>query len=239
MKKYEYELLNDDVNTVLNELADEYKELLITNIVKEKQYTNLEEVNIRDVINEDNMIKNIMLEKKIQRKKERLLRITISMGLVYSIIGVSMYLFMNTDFIDDMNNKMPIIVVLIGLFASAFGLLMKELPVRLFSVAKAEERRSNEISNGFDLIEKWNEIEGLLYSINNLESIDKVYIPIGKLISHTISDGIINEEDKKQIKNILKTRNSLVHHTENKLSYDEIRNSLKEADYIIEKLKKY
>lgn len=237
MSNYRYEDFDEGKKVVLNELTDEYKQLLINNIMDENNYNTLQSINIRDIINMDNRLKNIMLKKKSQRKKDKITKLMLYMGILYSVIGILFYFTTSRKIILDTNEEIAVIITVAGLLVIMISFLYKDLSLSNLRNAKADSRNERTFVDSFEIVQKWSEIEGIAYKITKYDSMENKYVPLRKVIDEMTTKNFITEDDKQKIKGILSVRNSVVHNRENKMTNNDTLKKMTEADEIIEKLK--
>lgn len=88
----------------------------------------------------------------------------------------------------------------------------------------------------YEVINKWKEIEALVHELTPEEDT----LSLSSMMSNLKDAQIISEQDIEIIKQLLNTRNQIVHGQDNKynLSQTELRTILLQADKIISKMKK-
>ncbi|NRT75134.1 hypothetical protein [Clostridium beijerinckii] len=236
MSKYKNTFLDEEINKVLDGLAVEYKELLIEYIMDENRYRSLENISIRDIVDADNGIKKIMTEKKSQRRIDKYLKMTLSVGLMYSIIGIFLYIITSTNLMLDNNTRLSMTITMVGLLVVAITLLFKEFPFKTRLLFRRDRENEKQFVDKYEIIEKWNEIEKLSYELTHNDLQENNYVPIGRVISKMVVDGIITEEDRQIMKGILNIRNSIVHPNKNEILGSDLIEGIRAAEKIINKL---
>jgi hypothetical protein len=228
--------MDEKVNNILNELAEEYKELLIKNIIEEKNYTNFESIDIRDIINADNQIKQNMINGRVRRRDQRFYSLITLTGASYGILGLWVYFYNAFGVSLNGPQNIGLGIAMIGFSIAVIGYLLKDLCL-IFIKKNYRVLRPN-LYNNFEIVEKWNEIEKLAYKITNSDSQDSEYLPLHKVLDKLRKSDLLSENDKIKIKDILESRNASVHHSDKEISYNRLQENINNAKEIIEKLNK-
>ena len=83
-----YLIENQNLKNVLEELSEEYKDLLIKKTLEKHQCSNLEDVSISEVVQLDTTTKRYLLRSRKQEKNVKMLNILSIMGLFYSLLSI-------------------------------------------------------------------------------------------------------------------------------------------------------
>lgn len=235
MNRYEYERIDKNTKNILEELAEEYKLLLIKRVMEE-QLKSIEEVNYRDVILMDEEIKQNLYKTK-EKKKERLLKLTILTGLLYAVFGFGFYFIQNTIFtISDFREQVGLLIGVVGLSLSVMAYFFQTFKKDVFITKRLDYNSS--YLNEFSIVKKWTEIESMAYKIiQNKENENNTNMPISKVFDKLFTYGVIDENDKEELKYVLNMRNKVVHHSLEQNSDLDIKKGIEKADEIISKLK--
>lgn len=235
MNRYEYERIEKNTKNILEELAEEYKLLLIKRVMEE-QLKSIEEVNYRDVILMDEEIKQNLYKTK-EKKKERLLKLTILTGLLYAVFGFGFYFIQNTIFtISDFREQVGLLIGVVGLSLSVMAYFFQTFKKDVFITKRLDYNSS--YLNEFSIVKKWTEIESMAYKIiQNKENENNTNMPISKVFDKLFTYGVIDENDKEELKYVLNMRNKVVHHSLEQNSDLDIKKGIEKADEIISKLK--
>ena len=95
MRNLNYEHLDENTKNLLNSLAEEYKELLLRQIIERNNYKSVEVVSVREIINLDNSIKQNMIKTSIQNRKMLLKKLFTLTGIAYGVIGLLVFFYFN------------------------------------------------------------------------------------------------------------------------------------------------
>ena len=226
---------NDKIEKYLDELSEEYKELLFNALISRSK--SLDDISVSELLRLDNEIKKPLLSDYQRQQKRRKLFITA--GVTYIIAGFCMffiYSLMTSDFILSTDRIIPLMsltISLVGLCVTAFSFV---LPSTKIDAYRALEHSKNETSKliAYSVITQWRELEGI---VNDLAESNNVSTP-RSIIEYLLSNNLIDKEECNILKDFLKLRNSIVHSSDVKYSTEEIKNALNNISQIIEKLKK-
>lgn len=226
---------NDKIEKYLDELAEEYKELLFTALIS--RTPNLDDLSVSELLRLDNEIKKPLLVnyQKQQRRKKMLL----VMGLTYMFLGfftIIIFKLIKSNFIygtDDVITLMSLVISFIGFVISIFSVA---LPNTFFSTSKYIEKKSSESLplKEYEVITKWRELEGI---VNDISINANVQTP-RSVIQFLTENKFIDNDENTLLRNFLKIRNNIVHSTDTTYSVEEITSMLCEVDKVIAKIKK-
>ena len=221
---------NEKIDNYLNELSEEYKELLFKSLLN--QSSSFDNLNVSDLLRIDNEIKKPLLmdHQKNQRKKQMLL----GTGMLYMLIGFIVYVFSNT-YLGNLD-----VITLITLTIWFFGFLMTIyafLPLNMFARKMyANNRRENQDVSllSYEIVTKWRKLESIANDLN----IDKHKILSYSIMQFFLNNRYITDEEAKELKNFLKLRNEIVHASATTYTLDELTNAISTVNSIINKLEK-
>ena len=116
-----------------------------------------------------------------------------------------------------------------GMIVSFLSLVMKSV------LNNSPSKKNNSTLLLYETINKWKEIEALIYQLNP----DSEKMSLRTMINNLLQNKIISQEDNDTILKLLKTRNKIVHATtEITLSQDELRELINNSNGVIKRLKK-
>lgn len=226
---------NDKIEKYLDELAEEYKELLFTALIS--RTPNLDDLSVSELLRLDNEIKKPLLVnyQKQQRRKKMLL----VMGLTYMFLGfftIIIFKLIKSNFIygtDDVITLMSLVISFMGFVISIFSVA---LPNTFFSTSKYIEKKYSESLplKEYEVITKWRELEGI---VNDISINANVQTP-RSVIQFLTENKFIDNDENTLLRNFLKIRNNIVHSTDTTYSVEEITSMLCEVDKVIAKIKK-
>lgn len=231
-----YRELSASTKLIADELAEEYKEILILKAMDDNGYRNLEELIPRDLVIADEKIKRFYTNKNY--KKERLIKLLRLFGLVYAFLGVCMYFYLNIDITSEPLKLGSMLIgtsgILIFLVTYIYDYYRNNLRME-----KQENQIKQRYLNEYDIIRKWAEIEMLAYKIiqKSNDGQNTNNIPISRLINELVSLNVLDETDRDDYKYVLNLRNNIAHPSMEGNSQMNITEGLYKADQIINKLK--
>ncbi|WP_405131672.1 hypothetical protein MHB43_08045 [Paenibacillus sp. FSL H8-0317] len=235
MLSNKYDELSASSKIIIDELTEEYKEILILRALEENGYKNLEELQPRDIVIVDEKIKQY--QSRNNNKKERMIKLLRILGLVYAFLGVCMYFYLN---IDISNEPLQMGSMLVGTSGVLIFLVtyLYEYYRNNLRVNKREYRMKQQYFVEYEIIRKWAEIEMLAYKLIEKNNVgENNNIPISKLINELISSNVLDDIDKDDFRYVLNLRNNIAHPSMEGNSQLNIKEGLYKADKIISKLK--
>ena len=227
-----YNISDNRLKAIIDELGEEYKDLLIEYVLDDTNEIDTDQINLSELIRLDVSTKsNLRNSKKVRR--QTLLHSTISLfGITYALLGF--VFMMASEFINSIryNSTMMISIVLIfmGLFVTLFSLLFKSM----MKVRSQYSMRQQQNISRYEIINKWKEIEALMCELTPKHG----NYSLSSMIRNLKDTRIISEQDIDVINNILNIRNRIVHNQDFASTQVELRKLLSEADKIIYKMKK-
>jgi hypothetical protein len=232
--KLKYSISDYKLKVIIDELGEEYKDLLIEQALNEMNEIDADHINPSDLIRLDVTTKSNL---RIDRKSQRLSRMStlISLlGVIYALFGLMLMMWSELKDTIRYNNIMMISIVLIflGLFVAIFSLLFKYMN----RMRPHYYKNKRFTISSYEIINKWKEIEAL---INQLTP-EKEQLSLSSMVSNLEETKIISKEDTIVINKLLRVRNQIVH-KQNKdidLPQNELRSILIQIDEVISKMKK-
>lgn len=229
-----YNITDQNLKIIINELGEEYKDLLVERILDDMNEIDADLINPSDLIRLDVSIKsNLRADKKMQRL-DRLYSMISLMGTIYALFGLMLMMWsqVRESIQYDTMTMISFLLLFIGLFLAIFTLLYKNI----LKIRPQYYRRTNHSISPYEIINKWKEIEALVHELTPDES----KLSLSSMMKNLRDTKIISEQDVETITRLLSTRNQIAHSIGNKcsLSQAELRTLLLEADKTIEKMKK-
>ena len=228
-----YQLTNKNLIQVLNDLGEEYKDLLLETTLRKNNEIDINNVSISELRKIDFEIKD-RLKKQTKKSNSMNISFLISLlGMVYSMCGLlflvlSIYdkSFENTEL-----SNYAILFVVSGIIIALLSSATRKLTNTILKKAKSKNISNYEIQ----IINKWNTIEELVYQLSpqhkNL-SLKSIFNQLEQL-------NILSKEELKTLNNLIYHRNIVVHDRFKSIDDSEqITQLLKDVQKIIDKLSK-
>lgn len=229
-----YDIDNQKINDMLDELGEEYKNLLIEKALSQHEEYDVDQINLSTLIRLDEKAKESLLANERNDRRNRMLSIFSIIGLIYTLFGLILlfyYQFGGSYRFDPMT-RISFLTIIMGLFTSLLSILMKSIPY-------SSHYRSKNTSEYFNykIINTWKQIEGLLVQLTPVEE----NMSLSKMISNLMDLKLLSSSDASTIKKILSLRNQVVHSNdiEKKYTTSEIQVLLRDSYNIIKKLEKF
>jgi ABC-type transport system involved in cytochrome bd biosynthesis fused ATPase/permease subunit len=234
VSRLKYNISDYKLKVIIDELGEEYKDLLIEQVLNDMNEIDADQINPSDLIRLDVTTKSNL---RIDRKSQRLNRMStlISLlGVIYALFGLMLMMWSELKDTIRYNNIMMISIVLIflGLFVAIFSLLFKYM----HRIRPHNYKNKRFTISSYEIINKWKEIEAL---INQLTP-EKEQLSLSSMVSNLEETKIISKEDTIVINDLLRVRNQIVHN-QNKdfnLPQNELRSIFIQIDEVISKMKK-
>ncbi len=229
-----YNISDYKLKIIVDELGEEYKDLLIECILGDMHENDADLINPSDLIRLDVTIKsNLRIDRKVQRKNRMLSMISL-LGIIYALFGLILMMWgeVRDTIRYDSIMMMSFVLIFLGLFVALFSLIFKNMG-RIRS--QCYRGQSHAISP-YEVVNKWKEIEALVHELTP----EKDTLSLSSMVKKLKDTQIISERDVEVINQLLNSRNQIVHGQDNKynLSQAELRSILLQADKIISKMKK-
>lgn len=229
-----YNISDYKLKVIVDELGEEYKDLLIERILGDMHENDADLINPSDLIRLDVATKsNLRIDKKVQRQNRMLSMISL-LGIVYALLGLMLMMWSEVrDTVRyDSIMMMSFVLIFLGLFVALFSLLFKNMG----RLRPQYYRGQSHTISPYEVINKWKEIEALIHELTPEEDT----LSLSSMVSNLKDTQIISEQDIKIMNQLLNIRNQILHGQDNKhnLSQEELRSILLQADKIISKMKK-
>lgn len=228
-----YYITNQKFKLLLNELGEEYKDMLIEKMLREYQAIDIDSLPISELLRLDTSIKEHLVQNRQMEKRKRIYSMFASMGLMYTFLGIFLLFFQEIKYslMEEPMNMLALILIMIGLLISVYGILLKYLDVKRKSYISIKSNTNN----GFECISLWKELEGLMMQL----SPDNVPPSPSRLIQYLLENDFISSKEEDSIRDLLKLRNEAVHSTsssKHELTKEEYSSLIKNVRDIISKL---
>lgn len=226
---------NDKIERYLDELANEYKELLFNTLVDHSK--SIDDISVSELLRIDNEIKKPLIEDYQRQQRKR--KILLLYGLVYMMFGFFMLIFYyalksNIFFsTDGILLLLSVVVGGMGLFISIFSMIMPIASKKTIKNTNLSQTESLKLLS-YEVVNKWRELEGL---VNDLAENTDV-ASSRSVIDYLYSNGFIDKEESMTLIEFLKMRNSIVHSSNETFVSDDIKYMLEKISNILKKLKK-
>ena len=218
-----YYISSSKLRLVINELGEEYKDLLIEKMLDDYQTTDIDSLPISQLLKQN---------KQFERKKYLYKMLSI-LGLCYSILGAFLLFFqeLESSFPSEPMNILALFFIMIGLFIYFYGLIFKNTTSKTISY----HPKKNDSQNSYELVSLWKELEGLMIQL----SPDNISSSPSKLIQYLLENNFISSQDADSIRVLLRLRNKIIHRTtfpNVEITYKEYSSLIKNIRNIITKL---
>lgn len=228
-----YYISSKKLQLVINELGEEYKDLLIEKMLNDYQTTDIDSLPVSELLKLDVSIKEKLVQNKQFEKRKRFYNLLASLGLVYSIFGIFLLFFQELErsLSNEPMNMLALSFIMIGLFVSFYGLMFKNITLK----RRSYHSTKNDSQNGYELVSLWKELEGLMIQL----SPDNTPSSPSRLIQYLLENNFISSKDEDSIRTLLKLRNETVHSTTSpklELTHEEYSSLIKNIRNIIAKL---
>ena len=225
-----YNISDHKLKVIVDELGEEYKDLLIERVLDDMHEMDADLINPSDLIRLDVATKaNLRTDRKTQRQN-RMLSMISMLGILYAFFGLM--LMMWSEFRDIARYDSFMMMSFVGVFIAMFSMLFKNM----IKIKPHNYRKESHKISSYEIINKWKEIEAL---INELTP-DGENLSLSSMVAVLKDIKIISEQDVELIDKLLSVRNQILHGNDNehKMSQSELRSILIQADNVIVKMKK-
>jgi ABC-type transport system involved in multi-copper enzyme maturation permease subunit len=230
-----YRVNDDRIKNIVDELGEEYKDLLIRVVLEENNEVDVENLPISDLIKTDIQIKERLKSQNRQRRNDRLVNVIGIVGILYVLLGFMMFAFFQLEksIYDDPGMMISIVLAFVGFFIAVISIMMKYIIRGKENPSKKMQEKDYQM----EIIDKWKIIEGLICQLVP----EKENMSLPSAIKYLYEEKMLSEEQLVIIDKLRMARNSIVHnHTSNNfvLSQQGIKELLTEAKNIIISLNK-
>lgn len=225
-------LPNDKITKYLDELSDEYKNLLYKALVARTKP--LDDLSVSELLRIDSEIKKPLLTdyKNRQRRDYTLFRL----GILYMILGVFIFLLSKVFWKND-HNGIGHIYSLISCIVAFIGFIfvLYSFATQIFGVGTSKYNASSEEYSKvleYEIVMKWRELEGIVEDISITSQINTS----NSVIKFLAENHFIDNNEFNILREFLKMRNNIVYATDIKYTTEELKRMLGEINHIINKL---
>lgn len=229
-----YNIVDNKLKVIVDELGEEYKDLLIEYMLDDMNEAEIDLINPMDLICLDVEVKsNLRMNKRNQQKNKMFSMISI-LGIAYASLGVALMLWreIQKSIQYDMMTMMSYILIFIGLSVSLYSLMFKNI----LNLKEKNYKGKKQSIYSYEIVDKWKEIETLIRELTPGDDM----ISLSTMIENLRMNKIISGKDVEIIKQLLNIRNKIVHINGygNTLSEKQKRDNLLQANKVITKLRK-
>lgn len=223
-----YNKLTDSARIGLSEITED-----ITNNILEQAFeisltseAEGKEISLNDIMEAKRKLFSKRIE-ETQAKQKKWYYTLIMAGALYAIFGVLYYLYSNKEF--DLFSNLGLIIAIIGVMVSFFAMFISQ-----FTLKRTNIYIENQIPD-FEIIKKWQLIEKLSSEIMLKEGNSESKSYSISYILFFLSEKINDKTKLKDLQELLKARNEIVHKGI-KLSRWEKKELIEKADSIIKEI---
>ena len=228
-----YKLSNEKIKMIVEELGEEYKDLIITKALLESNKIDVDDIVASELVRVDVKIKSSFEIDEKEYRRRRVNALFSFVGILYAIMGLFLLMYKELDslMIDNPTTMIAILSIFIGVFISMSSILFKLYPKRKYT-----NRYNNSKAYLYEIISKWKELEALIVQLTPEEK----QSTLKEMINYLLETNIIDSNDKEQIMEILNFRNRIVHYPEENIDFsmERVKNILRKTDDVIHKLMK-
>lgn len=229
-----YNISDYKMKVIIDELGEEYKDLLIEHILDDMYEIDADLINPSDLIRLDVTTKSYLRTSKKIQQQNRMLSMISLLGITYALLGLLLMLWSELRESVQLNSAMTVafVLIFIGLFVTLFSLLFKNV----IKIRPQFYMKQNYRISSYEVINKWKEIEALMQELTPRENV----LSLSSMMENLKDTKIISEQDIEIINKLLGIRNQIVHgqNCERNISQVELRNILVQSDKIISRMKK-
>lgn len=228
-----YVLQNQKIANIINELGEEYKNLLLDNVVKNSNEIDPDYINISKLIQKDIEIKAILRENRRVNRLNRMLNIMSAISLLYVAVGLILMLWLEAKDKISLNPilSFSFIIMMVGATGAILALTFKQFSQYIALKAEAKS------GSPYALLNKWKEVEGCILELRKFD-VDKKSNVV--TLENLRKDKILSADELENLQKLLKLRNKIVHEDISKLdiSNEDAVAMIKETDKTLQKLYK-
>ena len=213
------------IESFLDALGDEYKTLLLEELIEESD--SLDTLSISKLVSIDADIKRYVKQKR-ENKKYRRLQLW---GMLYLCMGLFL-IFMSEIFANfrDLQYLAPEgLIQIMALVLCLVGAMVSISPI-LFKSKKNPNNLNNQRKLiEYEVITTWRELEAICTDL----SLKSKTVSNRSVIQLLSQEQLVSEEEEKELVSFLKIRNAIIHSSNNKPTDIEMRDSTKKVVKII------
>lgn len=197
---------------------------------------NVQEIALRDILEAigQKEYKKTQIKKSDYRRKRMTMLLAMS-GVLYSLIGILMYLYQNSKF--DIKDDLGLILAAVGILVTFMAFFYNQLyMLKGKRDIERGEKDSYSSESDFSIVERWTVIEKLTRDIIEKESNEKPK-SFNQILDYLRNDKSFSEKDHLELRELLMLRNKILHESIN-ISNSKRKEYLNTADNLISKLEK-
>ena len=230
-----YNISDKKLKIMLDELGEEYKELLIERVLEDTDETDADQITLSELMQLDLTLKLNIRKSKRERRQNLMLAMVSVIGVIYSVFGLMLMMWSEFRYAieNDSTMLMAIALICVGVITMLVSLLYKVMSKMRSKPYRV--RRRNIFS--YEVINKWKEVEALVHELTP----EKDSLSFSSMMKNLKDTNIISEEDVRVIHQLLSLRNKIVHSDDEDLkALDnvQIRSIFTQTDTVIAKLKR-
>lgn len=214
----------------LDELGDEYK-ILLYRALKSRSNP-LDDLSVSELLRLDNEIKRPLLED--YKKRNKYVRIFLLTGYMYMFVGIlsiGVILYLGIDYEYRRTYiLMSSLITVIGLFMALYAITYRIIGINHISSKSVYGAQKNQLE--YEVVSMWRELEAVVKDL----SIDAGTNTPRSTLDYLYEKKYIDDEEYVILKDLLKTRNSIVYKDGTNYSKDGLRKLLYKAYTIIARL---
>lgn len=226
---------NEKMDRILNELGDEYKDLLYKKLIENNK--GYEDLRVADLLRLDAKIKEQLTVKKDMDDRKR--KMIMTLGFTYTIFGIAIVMYFEVGTLNfkptDIITLVGAVISIVGVLGMMVGLLSPNLDI--FKPSRKSIGYKNIKNSGFieyEIVNLWRDVESIASELST--NIGKGNLKPGETIKMLRAEKFITEEETNILKNLFSIRNSIVHHGPNQVELKIKEQALIESSKIVKKL---
>lgn len=226
-----YNINGRKLRTLVDELGEEYKDLLIERVLEDTNELDIDRISPSELMRTDIEIKSYIQNNKRMQKTNRVYKLIAIMGLFYVFIGLMLMMSFELDryYLDNPIMRISYVMIFIGLFVSISAILL-----RFILKTKPTRLTKKRAIRNYEVISKWKEIEALLYQLTPQNE----KFSLSAMITYLKKSNLFTQDEIDSIFELLDIRNKILHsQNEVVLSENETREMLLSIDKIVAKMK--
>ena len=222
-----YNLNNETIKIILNDLGEEYKDMLLEKAIYDSGELDVDNISTSDLIQLDIQVKTALSIDQKDKKRKSLYKLISLTGILYMLIGLFILLIKELE-----NYLFEDPLAMISISCALIGMMLSILPIFIRNIPKQKNKINPEILE-FKIINTWKELESIVYQLVPMEK----HRSFRTMLDYLENIHILDTHDLDVIKELLQMRNEIVH-GHNNITIDKAKIILKESNNSINKLKK-
>lgn len=196
-----YNIMDENMNIVLDELAKEYKELLVSYVMDEKQEIDVSSLSTADLIRADMIAKAPLRETMRERRRKKMNLAVIMAGTIYTLVGLIIILFNDLLGVGNYDFK------IIGLFVCFVGIILSFYALLVSELSKSRRIVQKSTVTEYFIMNLWMNFERAIREAVG----DENEKSLNACINVILDKRIITYEDVKTIDEMRMLRNKVAH----------------------------